>query len=413
VNPNRPLGFSESFFHFMHGLGAYVVAVGARMHGPIRVETLVTALARAQARHPLLRVHVVEENGALCFRESGTTSIPLRVRSATGDTFEAAMEEEIATPLPNGNAPRLRALLLRGDGDAFDVILAMDHAVCDGASVISLFRDLLADFERAAPVAPLAPLACVEDLLAASGATPKWKAKSAKHDAPLVPREPQRGARRTRLVTRDLSVDETTRLVERCRAEGTSVNGAIIAAALLSMQSVAQSDGARLGVISNVALRDKARPPVGNEHVGNFVSFVQTYHDVSTSTSLWPLARECRDTIAARVKGGEPEGRLARGQLRWWQQGFLRHVAPRIRHGLGNALAVSNTGRLDLGAKHGAFTLDGVYAASSQHFIGSSIAIFVWSVAQAMQIVVACVEPVVPKACATRVADETLRKLRG
>jgi hypothetical protein len=413
MTANRPLGFSESFFHFMHGLGAYVVAVGARMRGPIRDEMLVSALARAQERHPLLRVHVVEERGVLRFREEGTTKIPLRIRNATGETFEAAMEAEIAEGLPSGTAPRLRALLLRGEADAFDVILAMDHAVCDGASVISVFRGLLEDFERASPAVPLAPLPSVEDLLMARRATPKWTARSPKHEAPLVPKVSPRGTRRTRLVVRDLSVDETSRLTVRCRAERTSVNGAITAAALLAMQTVARSGDARLGVLTNVALRDKADPPIGSEHVGNFVSFVQTYHQVSSSTPLWTLARECRDTITARVAAGEPQGRLAGGQLRWWQRGFLRHVAPHIRHGLGNALAISNSGRLDLAAKHGAFTLDGVYAASAQHFIGSSIALFVWSVAHAVQIVVACVEPVVPKATAERVAEETLRALRG
>jgi hypothetical protein len=114
---SRPLGFSESFFHFMHGPDAHVVAVGARMHGPIRVEVLVSALARAQERHPLLRAHVGEEKGVLRFREEGTTAIPLRVRDAPGDTFEAAMEAEIATPLPSGTSnarhPSRRSLRCR------------------------------------------------------------------------------------------------------------------------------------------------------------------------------------------------------------------------------------------------------------------------------------------------------------
>jgi hypothetical protein len=190
------------------------------------------------------------------------------------------------------------------------------------------------------------------------------------------------------------------------------VNGALVAASLVSMQREAASTRGHLGVVSNVALRGSAEPKVGNEHVGNFVSFVQTFHDVGPDTPMWDLARECKQAIAEHIATGEAEGRLGPGQLKWWQRGALRLFAPRLDNGVGNALAVSNSGRLALAASHGAFTLDGVYAASSQHFMGSSIALFVWSVADAMQIVVGCVEPLVPKARAERVADAIVAMLR-
>jgi hypothetical protein len=408
MTADRALGFSESFFHFMHGLGAYVIVVGARMRGPVQEDALRRALARAQERHPLLRVHVVEERGVLMFREKGTLEIPLRVARAP---FDEAMEDEISRPIagPAGSA-RLRALLLRGEGDAFDLLLAMDHTVCDGASLISILQDVLADFDGASPAAPFPPLPSIEALLLARGPIPKWTGKNEEQEVPLVPKKRPPGARRTRLFFRDLNVAETARLAARCRAERTSVNGALTAAALVAMQKHAQSP-AHLGVITNVALRDKADPPVGIERVGNFVSFVQTYHDVSAATPLWDLARECRDAVSAHVAAGEPEGRLSEGQLLWWQRGYLRHVAPRIQHGVSNALAISNSGRLPLAGQRGAFSVEGVYAASSQHVLGSSIALFVWSVPDALRISAACVEPIVTKETAAGVVDEIVRTL--
>jgi len=405
----RALGFSESFFHFMHGLGAYVIVIGARLRGPVREESVRHALTRAQERHPLLRVHVVEERGVLKFREEGTGAIPLRVGR---EAFEQAMEDELAHPIAGPRDPRLRALLSLGEGDAFDLILAMDHTVCDGPSLISILNDVLADLDGSPPAAPLPPLPSIEALLTAHGPIPRWTGKNEDQAVPLVPKKPPRGARRTRLLFRDLTVEETRRLAERCRAERTSVNGALTAAGLIAAQKEAKSSGAHLGVITNVGLRDKARPPVAIEHVGNFVSFVQTYHDVSPTTPFWDLARACRDVVASRVAAGEPQGRLAEGQLLWWQRGYLRHVAPRIRHGLANALAISNSGRLPIEAKRGAFTLEAVYGASSQHLIGSSIAIFVWSVPEALRVIIATVEPIVSKEAAGRVVDDVVRALR-
>jgi hypothetical protein len=435
---DRPLGFSESFFHFMHEQGAYVICIGVRLRGPMTEALLTAALRRAQLRHPLLRAHIVEERLRYRFSERGTGAIPLRVlRRESRETFARAMEDEILRPIPSApHAPRLRVVLIgptpavssasegepREPEDAFEIILSMDHAVCDGASVISLVRDILKDAAALAsgaalpPVEPLPPLPSLEALLAARGDLPKWKAQAEKNEVPLVPTTRVDGARATRLFFHDVSVAETAKLTERCRAESTSVNGALTAAALIAMQRAAWGSGAvsaRLSVISNVALRAQARPPVSVEHVGNFVSYVQTYHAVSADTPFWPLARACREAISAQVAAREAEGRLAPGQLLWWQRGYLRHVAPRIKHGIGNALAISNSGRLPLEGQHGPFALDAVYGSSAQHFIGSSIALFVWSIESGMHLCICYPEPVVSREAATRVSQEMMSLLAG
>jgi hypothetical protein len=328
------------------------------------------------------------------------------------------MERALVRPLVDDTSPRLRVRWIapRMSEDANVLIFTIDHCICDGVSVVTLLRELVEDCARDLPERPSLPaIGALEQLLFAQTPPPKLDLKIEKHDVPLVPKRLPPGARSTSLRLVDLTREETLALGARAKSLGTSVNGLLVASALKAAASVSApgSTSARLGLITNVSLRGAVEPPVSEEAIGNFVSFVHTFHVVDATTDLGALSRECRDAIAARIAAKEAIGRLRVGALRWWERGALKHVATRLRHGIDNAVAVSNTGRLKLSAPSDRVRVEAVYAASAQHVLGSSLAVFAWTIDDVMHLCFGFPSPIVDAEKADAAFAELVRMLRA
>ncbi|WP_168789426.1 non-ribosomal peptide synthetase [Paraburkholderia aromaticivorans] len=124
---------------------AYNIPVALRLRGSLDVDALCEAFAQAAARHPALRVRLVERDGQLPGqRVTGSAPFDLPVVDLSGDRIDTARksaavaltDEDALTPfhLLDG-APLWRARLLRLAEHDHVLSLVVHHIVSDGQSI--------------------------------------------------------------------------------------------------------------------------------------------------------------------------------------------------------------------------------------------------------------------------------------
>ena len=139
----RELGISERLSFFVHKNRPTQFSVAAEIVGDFTAKTLRAALAKVQARHPLLRVSIQSGKSSPAFYEAQDTEIPLRVVAGeVSPAWEREMEREMSEPIDAVRAPLLRAVLMHEPGRAV-VLLTTHHAITDGISMTFVIRDLL------------------------------------------------------------------------------------------------------------------------------------------------------------------------------------------------------------------------------------------------------------------------------
>lgn len=116
----------------------------ARIRGSLSQDELRFALDKVQARHPLLRVSVDEADPHpdFVFRAE-PHKIPLRlVTRMTDEDWRAESAVEWKTPFKMDREPLIRLVWIRSE-DISELLLVGHHCVCDGASLVTIFRELL------------------------------------------------------------------------------------------------------------------------------------------------------------------------------------------------------------------------------------------------------------------------------
>lgn len=409
--PGRAMGNLECLFDSLHRIGGFLVVYALRVEGSLEERTLRAGLDALQARHPLLQVKVTGPGGIF---EAGAGPIPLRLAPRTGlDAWKAEVEAELHAPIPYGPDPLLRAVWLGGEKGG-ELLLSSNHAITDGMSSFTLIRDLLeacaahrsgraqapGPAERSVP-----PLDARLPVL--PGRTPRGQG-GGRH-------LPWDGASRPegrRSVPAFLSFDEgeTAALVARCRAEGTSVHGAVCAAALLALR-MALGPGRALSLASNVDLRKLVDPPVPESVVGCFASGVTTRHEARLDSPFWDLARDVRAGIQDALARGEALQAVARPFRAGVEGRFLR-LLPWINQGRLVDVNVSSKGVQDPGPDGCPFIVREVHSAASRHGVGSLIQVGTSTLGGRLFASLVHVEPLMSRARAARLESAFQALLR-
>lgn len=362
----------------------------AHLRGALDPAALRRALDAVTAATPLLRVGVTP--GRPPTFTPTARPVPLEVLPRQDDgTWEAALALARATPLDVGAGPLARLTLVHGP-DQCELLLTTHHGVSDGMSGINLLRELLsatAQVQAGEAPTPTArpPLPGVEDLL--PPAVRGWAGLPARlrylvGQLLALLRRPTKLPEEARVPledrvarTRHTHLDAATSgaLLARCRAEHTTVHGAIVAAAL---RAIAAHLGARsrLGCCTPVNLRPQLHPPLG-EAFGLYVGPVVHFHEVEPGGALWPLAREVRAALRAANEVQGPAVALA-AQSALLPAGASPAVASGLLyHPLFGALAVTNMGAPQLPLRYGPLELERLHIASPTAQLGSLISLAV------------------------------------
>ena len=218
---------------FIPSTNSFNFASVAHFKGCIELEALDEALRKLGKRYPMLVARVlVEESGEAYFTDAFAQPMKATYVPKTSPDSWIQVTDQALRVRPNfANGPLASCILVQDSASA-DLILVNDHSTADGGSAMLAMRDLLAflgdpSLELPAtnpvPITEALPDEVLREIKTMEAAVPPdapppapWSFKAPTHPRQFVPME--------------LSVPDTSRLGERCRSEGTSVQGALCAA---------------------------------------------------------------------------------------------------------------------------------------------------------------------------------------
>jgi hypothetical protein len=312
-------------------------AVVARIRGGLNAPWLRAALLRAQRRHPALRARIDCGNGGCPrFVAGDRAEIPLRIRDrVAGDVWHVELVSELATPFDTTATPLVRVVLVQGPSVS-ELIMLVHHALGDALGAAFLVRELLDDLASAPTVRPHPPRPPMEELLG----LPHRCVPSPNGDA---------ASRRFAGRAAALEVWESEpgwagELVDRCRRQRTTVQGALTAAFTLALAESGRVavDGA-VRCLSPISVR-RLCPPVGTDF-GLYLTSARTCHRPTTATDLWELARVARDQIAAGLTHGRLSARVAGQQALLARRPTPEAAHAAYRRAVDYQAVISNIGR--------------------------------------------------------------------
>ncbi|MFJ6694585.1 peptide synthetase [Streptomyces sp. NPDC091272] len=323
----RPLGaFERTIDLYMHH-NPLQFSLVAELDRHVTEVELAAALTKLRTRHPMLGVMVDRTTPQAVYRRTGG-AIPVTTR-ADGTPWQAVVTDEQIRPLPPApDGPSVRAVLVPRGGRC-DLVLTFAHQITDGVGALRALLDLVAVLDGAEPGPGCVP-ETLEDLLArvaanpdagadpgpagggpgagpgpgpgpgprigpGRGSGPAPAAATAAADDPrmhtggeLIPSSGELPHLQALALDREL----TTRLVDRCRRESTSVHAALCTAAAVAFHRRGREF---VRVLTPMDLRRACDLP---DEVVNRFAGARTASEAHEADDFWKLARATRASLA-------------------------------------------------------------------------------------------------------------------
>jgi NRPS condensation-like uncharacterized protein len=305
----RPLDGFERHWWVLGQLAPVAVVFSARFRARVGERDLRAALDVLQRRHALLRARI-DPAPRPRFVFDVREPVPVRVGAAS---YAAEAEEEANHRY--GPGPLARVALL--PGEASEVLLGFHHALADATAAHALLGELaqLLGPRAAEARARLAqPLPSPEALRAylPEGAgragfgerlrVAREVLRARKQGPALLPEDAPGPAGRTRVLPRVVEPDALAALAARAKQEGTTVHGALCAAAMLAVRAEVPREGALLLPVSSpVDVRGVLAhaPP---DPFGFYAAVAPTYPRVAPDAPFWEVARDVRRRVQGMVE---------------------------------------------------------------------------------------------------------------
>lgn len=325
MNNNRTLSVTEQAMELLNRQnGSFNVVTISRIKGEISEEILRQALDRIQSIHPLLSSRIVGTLDHLEFTK-GTEKIPLYVVSqGKNESWQDVVREELNKTIDSSNV-LLRCILLykQSEINTSYLITTVHHAISDGLSCINLQSEILKCYQIIASGNSI-DIDCVPALLPLEELLPKWMKGNKgvskgkwfllKSKLQMLLHKPERlkseeivplESRSCGMTHRFLEKDLTQKLIELCRQENTTVQGALCAAMLLAVANKIRMEKPRninVSCRSYIDLRRHLEPPISNDKMGILASSLTSLHNIKPQMSIWSLSREVTKNIGLGLK---------------------------------------------------------------------------------------------------------------
>ncbi|MHB1317274.1 MAG: condensation domain-containing protein [Anaerolineae bacterium] len=284
-----------------------IVTLVLRLRGRVNERSLVDAVDKVSQRHSHLRARIAEdERGGATLTEEGAGAPQVQaVPRASDDSWIRAVEEACQVPFDFGARPPVRFLLLESLR-ATDIVILCHHIICDGMSLAYVARDLLAHLANPALAVERLPDALPMDRdnlpagvkangiarMAIGRMNRKWARERAVFDQEDY-RSLHRGywgRYRHRVLPAAWDEDETTGLVERCRAQQVTVTSALTAAFVGAQVAVLGEKEFHERVAVAADLRERLRVPPG-EAMGFYAGLARPRFRYDAAKGFWDNVR--------------------------------------------------------------------------------------------------------------------------
>ena len=359
----------------------HVVVVG-KIKGFLEPEVLRRSLLFVQLRHPLLNSHIVGPLDHLMFKTEGTEKIPLEViLNSEPEYWQTIFVNELNTKLENKKV-LLRATLIKPTEKSTTnyLITRIHHGVIDGISAVHLYSEILSfcqkivsenqipEFEK------LGPPPCLEKIIADYTVENNTESLISELELPIdtLPFEkyvPFK-QRTCGLIQKQLNASLTQQLIQRCKSEKVTVQGAICSAMMLALAKYLEPEDKEFyfSCYDAVDMRRRLNSPIGNEQMTFLVSSLVCFHTVNQKMSFWDLAKQATEEIQAKLKTPEIYHRiLAFGE----GVNIIENPEKTIY-----SVLVSNIGRVKILSNYGQFELEEISFGVSNKMFGSTFAVF-------------------------------------
>ncbi|MCU1261293.1 MAG: condensation domain protein [Bryobacterales bacterium] len=426
---SRPLLLLERTM-YRDGRTPFTAVFTIKLAGTLDEGRLRQALARMQAKHPLLRCVVEETAGGPRFvLLDRPAPIPLRIVERGGeDDWQTEARREWVTPFDAGREPLVRLVWLRA-GEVNELLLVGHHCICDGYSGINLMRECLSVYDQPeqnlgaydalGAIGDIVPAALLEDRRFRRRV--RWKAgilrlvlflkqRSGKRSGPPIAAEQMYFHRW------DTGNATAQALTECCRSEGVTVLAAVSVAFLQAFRDVRGARGlakactmvnarrflpelradAMFGLAPGVALRTKGLPLPRDMSIGGF----------------WSRARAIKADLTRRIDrlgAGLYDKLVGLEGLHDKYDSLVDFFesAPTVRN-----VTLSNLGRLDLPQQYRSFRLERVYTPLVMVSPTPANTVVISSFAGRMEFAIISDEQSLPRAQALEIQQRAMEILR-
>jgi hypothetical protein len=365
---------------YRDGFAPFTSLFTVRLRGEISEPRLRQALARMQAKHPLLRSVVEEADDGPQFVLRGQPApVSLRiVDRSTACDWEREVRREWVTPFGLTEEPLVRLVWLRGNG-VHELILVAHHCICDGPSGVTLLRDCFAAYDDPRLEADAYDsLGAIDDLVPDEFLRDRSFRLRVHRRSALLRLALLAKSRRRPVVRRSLDADgmyfhrwqldpaEAGILIDRSRAENVTV---LAAAAVAFLQAFREVRGAsRLRHAYTMVNARRFLPRLHREALFGIAPGVEfripglLTPGGTNVPAFWERARTIRKYLAKRIDrlGNRFYENLA--ALETLHDRYPRLIAdteapPAVRH-----VTFSNLGRLDLPQQYRSFQIEYVFS---------------------------------------------------
>ncbi len=406
----------------------FTIVQAARVRGALDERRLRDALERVQRKHPMLRCSVEDGDPPTMVLEDRPQPIPLRIAERIdNEEWQRQSHIERETRFDTARAPLMRLTWVRGrdaQGEVGELVLACHHVICDGMSMLTLLREILAlCADPALDIGTHTGFNALEDILPAQALSDRRVRRSAAWKA-LAFRLFFRLRRRRKPVPQGeffvlhwkLSREDTAALAARAKAEGVTVFAAMSVAFSLAFRTV-KGAAATGKIFSPVDIRKfltLIRPDqLFAAAPGTIVPLdTELAPDNVDDAAFWEQARVFKSRLNQKVE------RISRNVheyfigLEMMHSIFGQFVAERRSDLDKFDTTISNIGRIDIPQDYPGFRLETVYSPTARLPWRSTTAILSSGYAGELDFVFTCDTASLSRAQVERIREIAMRLLR-
>lgn len=323
----RELGAFERALWISDRHSPFHIVCVLRLEGAPPLDVVRRSLAFLQKRHPFLAARLVNTKGRHYFTKLLEPPLPFRRLSRWNDNhWKLVAETELASRIDALTGPMFRCAYLYDKANArAEIVLAFSHFIADAASASQLLHELMmicASLMEGEPVSvselPPAPplesrfppafkgwMRAVHTLRYALAqmqdeVSYRWMTGGGRMP-PL-----HESATHGRILTVQLSEELVEPFAQRARREGVTLNSALNAALLLSVnRHLYAGQGLPMRTFAFASLRPYVEPPLDAEHLACYISMLRYTVNVDGNCDFWLLARELHSKIHSSFKSGD------------------------------------------------------------------------------------------------------------
>jgi len=356
------LGGLQEHFWLAEHTGSHLAILVAEVEGSTTVNDWRDSLASLQVKYPALAARLRKHPGERPYLESfPEVVIDFEVFSyEVHPDLDSILSDRIFPSFEFGDGGLARIALYHGPARSI-VVMAAHHAASDGRTLVMMMRDLVAGASGNDIGLPLRALPPLTELLGMPSPEPYTNLLTLEETA--LRSEPERPA--VKVTHHKLGADEFSVLLSRCKAESTTVQGALVAAFILAGRELSEFWRSRPVVClspidyrSLLGVEGSAGVPIGVHPT------VSTPEETKKGIRFWDLARATKsDMLKSQTKEGAVAGveYAARFVLREGNPYDVRTVDP--EHLLHHDLMVSNYGNYGQDMQFGSLMVRALYPA--------------------------------------------------